>query len=129
MVINGIANDGLSKSIIDPCGVGSWTVKTNSVFYVQCGKWIYSTYAGVKRVTPKFTSNFTCRKCEGNFEEAVEWEKKLCQEIETVMEFAYLGDRLSAGGGCEADVAARTRCGLVKFGECGELLSDRRFSL
>ena len=36
----------------------------------------------------------------------------LCDEIETVMEIPYLGDRVSAGGGCEAAVTARTRCGL-----------------
>ena len=29
---------------------------------------------------------------------------------------------MSAGGGCEAAVTARTRCGWVTFMECGELL-------
>ena len=37
--------------------------------------------------------------------------------------FTYLGDRVSAGGGCESVVSARTRCRLVKFRECGELLA------
>ena len=44
----------------------------------------------------------------------------------TVREFTYLGDSVSAGGGCEAAVTARTRCGWVKFRECGELLYGRR---
>ena len=35
--------------------------------------------------------------------------------METVSEFAYLGDRVSAGGGCEAVVTARARCGWVKL--------------
>ena len=39
-------------------------------------------------------------------------------------EFTYLGDRVSAGGGCEAAVTARTRCGCVKFRESGELYGD-----
>ena len=39
--------------------------------------------------------------------------------------FTYVGDSVSADGGCEAAVAARTRCVLVKFRECGELLSIR----
>ena len=47
--------------------------------------------------------------------------------METVSEFTYLGDRVSAGGGCEAVVSARTRCVWVKFWECGELLYGRRF--
>ena len=38
----------------------------------------------------------------------------LCDEVETVRKFIYLGDRVSAIGGCEAAVTARTRCGFVK---------------
>ena len=38
----------------------------------------------------------------------MEQEDKLCVEVETVTEFTYLGDRVSAGGGCEAAVTART---------------------
>ena len=32
--------------------------------------------------------------------------KKRCDEVETVREFTYLGDRVCAGGGCEAAVTA-----------------------
>ena len=49
--------------------------------------------------------------------------------METVREFAYLGDRMSPVGGCESAVTARARCGWVKFMECGELLHSRRFPL
>ena len=45
----------------------------------------------------------------------MEQEVKLCEEVETVSEFTYLGDKVSAGGGCEAAVSARTRCGWVKL--------------
>ena len=55
--------------------------------------------------------------------------KKLCDEVETVREFTYLGDRLNAFGGCEAAVTARIRCVWVNFMECSELLYGRRFSL
>ena len=41
----------------------------------------------------------------------MEQEVKLCDEVETVSEFTYLGDRVSAGGGSEAVVTARTRSG------------------
>ena len=57
----------------------------------------------------------------------MEQEEKLSDEVETVREFTYLGDRVSAGGGCEAAVTARTRCERFKFRECGELLYGRRF--
>ena len=39
------------------------------------------------------------------------------------------GNRLNAGGGCQAAVTARARIGWVKFRECGELLNSKRFSL
>ena len=42
-------------------------------------------------------------------------EEKLCHDMESVREFTCLGDRLSAGGGCEAAVTARTRCGWAMF--------------
>ena len=80
-------------------------------------------------MTPKLTGNFTSRRCEGNIVETVEQEEKLRDEVETLQETTYLGDRVSAGGGCEAAVTARTRFVWVKLGECGELLYGRRYSL
>ena len=51
-------------------------------------------------------------KSEGNIGEAVEQKEKLCDEVETVREFTYLGDWVSAGGGCGAAVIARVIGGL-----------------
>ena len=68
-------------------------------------------------------------KYEGNIEEAVEQEEMLCDEVETLREFTYLGDRVSVGGGCEAAVVVRTGCWWVKFRECGELLYGERFQI
>ena len=59
----------------------------------------------------------------------MEQEEKLCDEVETVREFTYLCDRVSAGGGCEAAVPARTRCGWAKVRVCNELLHGRKFPL
>ena len=129
MVSSGITQDSLVKSKVDLCGVCCWRVKVNSVLCVQCGRWIHGRCAGVKRMTPKILRNFSCRKFEGNIEEAVLQEVELCDELETVSEFTYLGGRLGAVGGCQAAVTARKRCGLVKFRECCELLCGRRFPL
>ena len=49
----------------------------------------------------------------------MEQEETLCDDVEAVMAFTYLGDRVSAGGECEAAVTARARYGWVKFGESG----------
>ena len=45
----------------------------------------------------------------------MEQEERLCNEVETVREFTYLGDSVSVGRGCEAAVTARTICAWVEF--------------
>ena len=59
----------------------------------------------------------------------MEQELRLCDEVETIMEFTFLGDGVCAGGGCEAALTARTRCGWFELRECEELLYWRRFPL
>ena len=59
----------------------------------------------------------------------MEQEEKRCDEVKTVGQFTYLGDRVSVGGGREAAVSARARCGWAKLRECGELPYARRFPL
>ena len=49
--------------------------------------------------------------------------------METVREFYYFGDRVNAGGECEATLTARTRYGWVKSRECGEFLYGMRCHL
>ena len=66
----------MSKAKVDPCGVCRLRVNANSVLCLQCGKWIHVRCARVKRVTPRFSRNFECRKCEMNIGEAVEQEEK-----------------------------------------------------
>ena len=49
--------------------------------------------------------------------------------METVNEFTFLGDRVSAVGEFEVAVTSRTICGWVVLRECGELMHGRRFPL
>ena len=49
----------------------------------------------------------------------MEQEETLCDEVETVREFTYLGDSVNTGGGCGWDT----------FLECSELLHGRRCPL
>ena len=117
MISGSITKDGMSKSKVDPCGLCSLRVKANSVLCSLCGKWILCRCAWVKRVTQTFSRNYACRNCKANIGEAVEQEVKLCDEVETESEFTYPGDRVSAGGGCEAAVTAKTRCEWIKLRE------------
>ena len=121
--------DGMSKSQVNPCGVCSLRVEANSVLCVQHGKLIHGRCALVNELTPKFSRNCTCRKCDGNIGEAVEEVEELYHVLVTVREFTYNGNRVSAGEGCEAALTVRTICGWVKFRECDELLYSRKFPL
>ena len=35
-------------------------------------------------------------------------DRKLCNQVETVREFTYLGDRVSVGGGCGGEALQQT---------------------
>ena len=73
--------------------------------------------------------HFVCLKCEGIMERTVNLIEEMCNDVETVNGFCYLGDRINAGGGCEAAVTARVTIGWIRFRECGKLLLGNRFPL
>ena len=52
-----------------------------------------------------------------------------CDYVEIVRGFAYHGDTVNVGGGCDAVVTASTRSGRVRYRECGELLYGMRCAL
>ena len=85
--------------------------------------------AKIKRATARLAMHFVCLKCIEIMEGTVDSMEKLCDEVETVNGFCYLGDRLNAGCGCVAAVTARVRINWVKFRKCGELLLENIFSL
>ena len=55
--------------------------------------------------------------------------KKIFEDVETVIDFSYLDDRIYSRGGCEAAVASRTRLGWIKFIDCQDLLCGKNFPL
>ena len=66
----------------------------------------------MKKVTPSAVRFFVCSKCDKVTNGAGEvQQKEMCEKVETVKEFCYLGDTLNASGGCKATVTARTRVG------------------
>ena len=101
----------------------------NSMLCTKCGSWVCGKCAKMKRATTRLAMHFVCLKCKGIMERMMDSIEKLCDEVETVNGFCYLGDRLNASGGCEAAVTARVGIGWVRFRECGELLLGNRFPL
>ena len=46
--------------------------------------------------------------------------EKLCNGVEVMNIFCYLGHRLNSNGSCETAVTARVRIDGMRFRECGE---------
>ena len=53
--------------------------------------------------------------------------EKMCNKVKTVKKFTCLGNRVSAGGGCEAVVTVRTRCGWLTLGSVTICCMERDF--
>ena len=117
----------LSK--INPCGIRGKRVGSNAVCCTQCMKWICGRCAKMKKVTCSSVRHFVCRRCTDVGDDTEEPVEVLCDEVETVKGFCYLGDRLNASYGYETAVTSRVGIRWMKFRECGELLHGRRFSL
>ena len=73
---------------------------------MQCDKLIHVRCAPLKKVFKTFCFQEMCWEYLRDSGEV----KKLFYEEETVGEFTYLGDTVSAGGGCEAAVTDRASC-------------------
>ena len=129
LMVSGMEEEAFDSKI-DPCGVCGTRVMSNSVLCRACGKWVHARCTEKKKVSVYVNKNFVCKKCRSvvnNFKGSA--DEKLCDGVETVSKFTYLGDRLNATGGCETAVTARSRIGWMKLRKCSEILKGRRFSL
>ena len=86
------------KSKIDPVGVCGKRVMANSMFCTKCGNWVHGRCAKIKRVTARLAMRFVCLRCRGIMEGTVDLIKRLCDEMETLNGFCYLGNKLNSSG-------------------------------
>ena len=73
-----------------------------------------------KKVTNRLAIDPKCRKCKGCHKNVDDQGEKLHDDVKTVTELSYLGDRINSGG-CKANVISRTRLELTKFRNCQDL--------
>ena len=130
---SGINLDVLKKSGKYPCdvcqsGVGS----SNAIFCGGCKRWVHKKCSGIKgplRPDPEFR----CTRCLGTAwaidEREVSEVEVGNKKLEVVPEFCYLGDMLSAGGGCELAAITRCKCAWGKFRQLLPLLTNRYLPL
>ena len=97
---------------IDPCGIfGKRLVYSHpfaSVLRTKYDQWIHGKCSKLKKVTLSAAKFFVCIKCNKATNGAEVQQEVMCNKVETVKRFCYLGNRLNARGECEAAVTART---------------------
>ena len=130
---SGINLDVLKKSGKYPCGVCLTGVgRTNAIQCDGCKCWVHKKCSGIKGRLLR-ESEFTCARCLGTAR-AIDGRHSLEVEVgneklEVVPEFCYLGDMLSAGGGCELAAITRCKCAWGKFRQLLPLLTNRQVPL
>ena len=130
---SGINLDVLKKSGKYPCGVcQSGVGSSNAIFCGGCKRWVHKKCCGIKgplRPDPEFR----CARCLGTTRAVDEKEVSEVEvgneKLEVVPEFCYLGDMLSAGGGCELAAITCCKCAWGKFRQLLPLLTNRHLPL
>ena len=124
--------DVLKDSGRFPCGVCRKGTGANSIWCSSCSHWVHHGCSGVKG---KLTEdpNFQCNRCRGS---ARPIDARPSSEfvvgsdsLEVVDTFCYLGDMISAGGGCDRAIVTRVKCAWGKFRELLPILTSRALSL
>ena len=86
--------------------------------------------SGLQRQTPNF--NYRCARCMGNTRPIDGRPQNEVQvgpgKLEVVASFCFLGDMLSAGGGCEIAVTTRVKTAWKKFRELLPVITSRHLS-
>ena len=82
-----------------------------SVLCTTCGKWFHARCTDRKKDAVYLNKNFVCKKCRSVVKNFKRPNEKLCDGVETVSKFTYLGDRLNATGVCKTAVTARSKIG------------------
>ena len=130
IMICGTGLDLLQSSGEFPCAVCRTGVGSNSIFCKGCKHWVHKKCSGLKRLTED--PDYRCTRCKGTARPLDGRPQKDVQvgpdKLEVVASFCYLGDMLSAAGGCELSTTTRVKTAWKKFKELKPVLSSRHLS-
>ena len=122
--------DLLQSSGEFPCAVCRTGVGSNSIFCNGCKHWVHKKCSGLKRL--KKDLDYKCTRCQGTARPLDGRPQKEVQvgpdKLEVVASFCYLGDMLSAAGGCEFSTTTRVKTAWKKFKDLLPVLSSRHLS-
>ena len=113
LMIGGTNLDILQTSGRFPCGFCHTSVGRNSAKCNECEQWVHKKCSGLKRVTEDLQRNFRCARCQGTAR-PIGYRPQKDQRVgsdtlEVEAFFCYLGDMLSAAGGCELSTTMRVK--------------------
>ena len=126
-MICGTGLDLLQSSGEFPCAVCRTGVGSNSIFFKGCKHWVLKKCSGLKGLTED--PDYRCTGCKGTARPLDGRPQREVQvgpdKLEVVASFCYLGDMLSAAGGCEFSTTTRMKTAWKKFKELKPVLSSR----
>ena len=130
IMICGTGLDLLQSSGEFPCAVCCTGVGSNSIFCNGCKHWVHKKCSWLKRLIKD--PDYRCTQCQGTARPLVGRPQKEAQvgpdKLEVVASFCYLGDMLSAAGGCELSTTTRVKTAWKKFKDLLSVLSSRHLS-
>ena len=130
IMICGTGLDLLQSSGEYLCAVCRTGVGNNSIYCNGCKLWVHKKCSGLQRLTPN--PDYRCARCMGNARPIDGRPQNEVQvgpdKLEVVASFCYLGDMLSAGGGCEITVTTHVKTAWKKFRERLPVLTSHHLS-
>ena len=103
---------------------------SNSIFCNGCKHWVHKKCSGLKCL--KKDPDYRCTLCQGTARPLDGRPQKEVQvrpdKLEVVASFCYLGDMLSAAGGCELSTTIRVKTAWKKFKDLLLVLSSHHLS-
>ena len=130
-LVSGLGLDVLKDSGKFPCAVCRSGVGNNSILCSQCNLWVHKRCSGIKgRIAAD--PNYICPRCrdsarpiDGRPISQVDVDGTLLDVDAT---FCYVGDMLSAAGGCDNAIAARCCVAWGKFRKLLPVLTTRHLT-
>ena len=130
IMICGTGLDLLQSSGEFPCAVCRTGVGSNSIFCKGCKHWVHKKRSGLKLLIKD--PDYRCTWCQGTARPLDGRPQKEVQvrpdKLEVVASFCYLGDMLSAAGGCELSTTTHVKTAWKKFKDLLPVLSSRHLS-
>ena len=107
-----------------------WSGQHSSIFCNGCKHWVHKKCSGLKCL--KEDPDYRCTRCQGTARLLDDRPQKEVQvgpdKLEVVASFCFLGDMLSAAGGCELSTTTRVKTAWKKFKNLLPVLSSRHLS-